>query len=327
MSVVSFFSAKGAPGATTAAMLAASLWPRPALLVDCDPAGGDVGLRLPNPQGRPLDLGRGLLSLLPVARRALGPESLAEHAQDVLGGGQVLVGVTGPEQALAGGPVWQTIADSFAAQQEFDVIVDAGRFDQRSPVLPVLLRSDLAICVLGSTLPNTFSTRGRLQALLPVLAGNGGGPRPSIVVRSTDARDSARAAEVVQGDCPDAMYLGHLAEDPTGAGIFDGRPVTRPERTLLVRSGRTVVDQILTELWRLKVLHTDPSAQPWNALTGDFAAYEPFLAGGSTTPLQSRDAPETTAVPRRSRLEERKHGQARRFGRRKPERSDQGQSR
>ena len=42
MSVIAFFSSKGAPGTTTAAMLAASLWPRPALLADCDPAGGDL---------------------------------------------------------------------------------------------------------------------------------------------------------------------------------------------------------------------------------------------------------------------------------------------
>ncbi|HVU90955.1 MAG TPA: hypothetical protein VHC23_01905, partial [Jatrophihabitans sp.] len=67
MSTVVFFSAKRAPGATTAAMLAAALWQRPAVLADCDPAGGDVALRLPAPDGRPLDVERGLLSLLPLA--------------------------------------------------------------------------------------------------------------------------------------------------------------------------------------------------------------------------------------------------------------------
>ena len=57
MSIVALFSAKGAPGTTTAAMLIASLWPRPALLADCDPAGGDIGAApARRPDGRPLDL-------------------------------------------------------------------------------------------------------------------------------------------------------------------------------------------------------------------------------------------------------------------------------
>ena len=87
-----------------------------------------------------------------------------------------------------------------------------------------------------------------------------------------------------------------------------------------MRSGRTVVDQILNEVWRLQVLHTDPAEQPWNTLTSTFAAYEPYLAGGSEA------TPETAAPPRRSRLEERKFGQSRRFGRRRAEHTDQGQS-
>ncbi len=320
MSVVTFFSAKGAPGATTAAMLAASLWPRPALLADCDPAGGDVGLRLPAPDGRPLDLNRGVLSLLPMARRTLVPEALTEHVQDVLGGGQVLVGLTGPEQAFAGGPVWETIADAFAGVRGYDVIVDAGRLHQRSPVLPLLMRSDLAICTLGTSLSNTYSTRARLHALLAVLAEGGAGPRPGIVVRSSDRRESERAAEVIRADTSDVRYFGHLAEDPAGAGIFDGRPVSRPERTVLVRSGRTVVDEVLHELARLELGRIDPAEQPWNTLTGEFAAYAPLLAP-TATPADG-DGAQPPVAPRRSRLEERKFGQTRRFRRGRSERAE-----
>src|SRR3954463_16585989 len=98
MSTVALFSAKRAPGVTTVAMLVASLWQRPAMLADCDPAGRDGALRLAGPDGPPLDVGRGLVTLHPVARRAVEPARLLDHAQPVLGGGLVLAGVGGPEQ-------------------------------------------------------------------------------------------------------------------------------------------------------------------------------------------------------------------------------------
>ena len=38
---------KGAPGVTTTAVALAAVWPRPVLLAECDPAGGDLVYRLP----------------------------------------------------------------------------------------------------------------------------------------------------------------------------------------------------------------------------------------------------------------------------------------
>ncbi len=71
MGVVTFLSAKGSPGVTTTALLAAALWPRPALLLEADPAGGDVAARVPAADGGLLDTSRGLLPLLTAARRGL----------------------------------------------------------------------------------------------------------------------------------------------------------------------------------------------------------------------------------------------------------------
>ncbi|MHB8341736.1 MAG: hypothetical protein ACYDB7_11270, partial [Mycobacteriales bacterium] len=42
MAVLELASAKGAPGASTTALALALVWPRPILLVECDPAGGDL---------------------------------------------------------------------------------------------------------------------------------------------------------------------------------------------------------------------------------------------------------------------------------------------
>lgn len=299
MNVVAFFSSKGAPGTTTAAMLAASLWPRPALLADCDPAGGDLGLRLPAPDGRPLDLSRGVLSLLPVARRGVQPDAVREHVQQVLGGGEVLVGMTGPEQAVAAGPVWSAIAGAFGALPDRDVLVDVGRLDSRSPVLPLAVGAQLAVCVLDSSLPGVYSARARLRALLPALAAaDGSGPRVGVVIRSRDERDAQDAGHVIAAEFPSVAYWGRLAEDAAGAGIFAGRTVSRPERTMLARAGAEVVGAMQDELNRLRITRTPSAEQPWNSGNGAYPA-EPYAVPGGEPAVPAQ---------RRSRSEERRLG-------------------
>jgi len=94
---------KGAPGGTTLAFLLAQalagprLGPGTCLLVECDPAGGDLapGLDLP---GIP-----GLASLALAARHGLTTEVLMAHTQSPAGapGLHVVPGVAGPEQGRA----------------------------------------------------------------------------------------------------------------------------------------------------------------------------------------------------------------------------------
>ena len=247
MSVIAFFSAKGSPGTTTAAMLTASLWPGRALLVDCDPVGGDIGLRLSDPDGHPLNLNRGMLTLLPVARRTMQPQMLLDHTQRVLGGTEVIVGLSGPEQGYAGGALWSALADAFRGLDGYDVIVDLGRIDSRSPLMPIMQQAHIAVCVTGTSVSNVFSARSRLHSLAPAVVGAGGvAPMLGVAVQApANSRDITGAVATIQQEIPGAMFVGHLATDRTGAGIFDGRPVSRPERTLLVRSARVMVENLV----------------------------------------------------------------------------------
>lgn len=246
MSVIAFFSAKGAPGVTTAAMLTASMWPRAALLVDCDPNGGDVGVRLPGVDGRPLDQDRGLLTLLPLARRGVDPRALLEHAQHVAGGGDVIVGLAGPEQAAAAEGLWTALAEGFGRLDGHEVIVDVGRLDARSPLVPIVRAADVAVCVLHASVPSVVTTRARLQTLRPALVGVGYGPQLAVLVQAAQnaQRDADGAAAAIQAAVPAVHYLGRVALDRTGAEIFDGLPVRHPERTLLVRSGVEIVTRL-----------------------------------------------------------------------------------
>ena len=301
MNAIAFFSAKGAPGTTTTAMLIASLWPRTALLADCDPYGGDVGVRLPTPDGRPLDLFRGMLSLLPVARRSLEPHTLLEHAQATLGGGDVIVGLSGPEQAAAGGPVWATLADAFAGLTDRDVVLDLGRLDARSPVLPLALSCQIVVCVVQGSLSGVFASRARLRTLMPSLVGmDGGGPTIGILVQAADRHEADSAASVFQSEFPNVAYFGHLVTDRQGARIFDGEPVTRPERTLLVRSGAQVVGALTAELDRRQ-------------FAGARRA-QPAVTAATDAPAEV-DA--VTEAPARTRSEARRAAKSKRFSRRR----------
>ena len=269
MAVVAVCSAKGSPGVTTTALLLAALWPAPVLLVDADPAGGDVALRLPGPAGRPLDAERGLLTLLPLARRGLVPDVLFQHAQLISGGTSVIAGLGGPEQAAAVGGLWDTLARAFA-ECPVDVIVDAGRAHSQSVHLPVLRRADVVVSTLRPTVAAVVHTREQLRGLGPQLRRpDGSAPRLATLIVH-DARrpeEVAEAAAAIGAELPSVEHLGHLALDSVGAGIFEGRPRSHPERTMLVRSGRAIVSALVPSLPQPapalpEPFHREPPVQP-----------------------------------------------------------------
>src|SRR5438876_11522565 len=109
MALIAIASDKGAPGVTTAALALAAVWPRPVLLAECDPAGGDLVYRFPALGGGHLDPRRRVLSLAVVARRGMQPQQVREAVQKLPGGRDVLAGVTNADQgagpALLGGPL------------------------------------------------------------------------------------------------------------------------------------------------------------------------------------------------------------------------------
>lgn len=251
MGVVAFLSAKGAPGTTTTAMLCAALWPAPVLLVDADAEGGDVALRLRREDGDPVDRSRGLLSLLPLARREMQPGILVEHAQVLRGGTEAIAGLSGPGQAGAAGHLWSNLADAFARTADRDVLVDCGRVTPQSAHLPLLQRADLIVCALRPSVSSVVHTRERLAALQPMLVGpDGHHPRVGLVVvaERPSGRDATGAGGVLERDLPGVRVFGRLAHDPQGAGVFEGYEIARPERTLLVRTGRELVAELVSAL-------------------------------------------------------------------------------
>ena len=250
MAIVSFLSAKGSPGVTTTALLAAALWPRPVLLLDADPAGGDVAARVPAAAGGLLDPDRGLLPLLTSARRGLGADDVLAQAQPVAGGTAVVCGLAAPEQAVAAAATWPTLAAAVAdlsrdrgTRTATDVVVDAGRLDARPVHLPLLRESSVVVLVLRDDVSGVLHARERLRGLATSLRRSDGLlPRLGVVVVG-DARrpDASAAAELVRGVGEWVDDFGRLPLDARGARVFDGARHARPERTALVRAGRPLV--------------------------------------------------------------------------------------
>ncbi|WGW12621.1 hypothetical protein LWF01_02305 [Saxibacter everestensis] len=248
MAVVLFTAAKGAPGVTTTAMLAASLWPRSAVLVDADPAGGDIGLRLPLADGRPVDMNRGLLTLLPLARRSLAAAALLDHSQRLLGGTDLIAGLAGPEQASAVGPLWNVLAGAFSDLPGHDVLIDAGNLHGSSVQFPLARSADLIVFVMRPRLADVIHTRSRLTALRSELVTGSSGNAPDFGVIVVAADREFREAESTFASLGEAAegarFFGAVSRDKRGIDIFNGGTVHRPERTHIVRTGRVVVDAL-----------------------------------------------------------------------------------
>ena len=247
MALISVMSAKGAPGATTASMLLANLWPAPSILVDADPLGGDVALKLPGEHG-PLDPNQGLMSLLPSARRGLEPHTVVAHAQTALGGQQVLAGLPGPEQAVAAAPLWPSLAEAFARVPGVDVFADLGQVNARSTHLAMLESSAALLCIYRPTAWSAVHTRRRLESLEDQLRDRQVRVGIACVATPAEANDVAAAAAGITGGLSWLTDYGVIARDPSTVVIYEGGEVFRPERSLLARSGHTLARRLYADL-------------------------------------------------------------------------------
>src|SRR6187402_1268995 len=194
MALVVIASAKGAPGVTTLTVALAALTPG-AIAADLDPDGGDLALRYRRQDGAPLEPELGLLSLAASLRRdqtelvtQTGP--LNEHLQVASGGLEVLLGVTGPEQAVGLGPLWAPLSRALAGTER-TVFADCGRLGPASPAMPVLMQADAVILVAKAELEELAHLRERLRFLTATLPGRYAGPARVGVVLVAKERDHA----------------------------------------------------------------------------------------------------------------------------------------
>lgn len=241
MALVALANAKGSPGVTTASMVIGALWPRQVLLAECDPAGGDVAIRMTGPQGSVLNAERGLVSLAAAGRKGLGEEVILAHSQQLDGGLDVLLGVRAPEQIGGMGGLWQPLGMALNQMQSTDVLADCGRIGPNSPQLPVIQAARLVVMVCTATGSSVAHLRERLASLAHHVDAHLG----VLLIADPKRRDAVKQVwSVLDQMSVPVQHRWHLAHDPAGAAFFDGRGQGRLDRTALIRTARDITSEM-----------------------------------------------------------------------------------
>ncbi len=291
MALIAIAADKGSPGVTTTSVALAAVWPRPVLLAECDPAGGDIVYRLPGDGGERLDSRRGLLSLAVAARRGLQPHQVWEHVQKLRGGLDVLAGVTSAEHGAGLEALWGPVGAVLAALPQADVIADCGRIGVDGPYYDFLAHAAAVVMITRATLGEVVRLRERVAAVATAVHRRGSpGARAGVVVIADHRHFNSALAEVgqaLQQARAPAIVLGGLADEPKSADLLRGEWGGKLDKSLLIRTAREIAAHLAEQL------PTD--SQPGPAPAERLAA--PSRGLGIMADRAAAEAPGPTPVP------------------------------
>lgn len=234
MSLIVLASAKGGPGVSTSALALALSWPRRALLVDADPAGGDLLAGFFRGEQA---AGQGALALTLEARRSSMEAQLWSQVLPLADPATawLLAGVSSPRQVRS--VDWPQLAATLAAlhygSDPVDVLVDLGRLrpeteatrpDSPGPE-PLLRAADLVVLVLEGTLPAVRAAQLRVEQLQAQLAGGPAGPGRVVALLVGGGRPYGQGEISAAVGVPVAAALprDHSTADTLMAGAPAGR--------------------------------------------------------------------------------------------------------
>ncbi|MDH2423949.1 hypothetical protein [Sphaerisporangium sp. TRM90804] len=238
MALIALAADKGAPGVTTAATALGAVWPRQVLLAECDPSGGDLVYRLPGVDGGVLNPGRGLLSLGAMARRGLRPEQVHEHTQKLIGGLDVLTGLTHGEQAAGLTWLWGPLGRALSALPHADVLADCGRLGAHPQMNDLLAEAELTLLLTRPSLDHVAHLRERL-------ALTGGQVGVVVIAAPRSYRASIdEVRRIVTASTKEVSFVAGLAYDPKGAELLRGQWGGRLDRSLLIRTARELAGRL-----------------------------------------------------------------------------------
>jgi hypothetical protein len=244
--LITVCSVKNAPGATTLALGLTALWPeQQAVLLECDPEGGDLAARFghhPQP---------GLTSLAAAARTEGAQVDLAEHTQQLSVGARVVLAP--PGDATAAAVQTLTYSGTEVLRQAADdqtVIVDVGRLTRGGPGVRLAAAADHVLIVAAAQLSDAMQVQTRLEWLRPELSG-----RLWLVRSGNDGYGAAELARALG-----VLVLGDMPSSRLVAGALAGRlQVPNWRRLKLAKAVRDMAITLTT-------------AQPASILPPDTAA-------------------------------------------------------
>ena len=237
MPLIALASLKASPGVTTTALALAATWPAAGrrLLVEADPAGGDLGLRL----GLPADTG--LAGLAAAARHGHEPGMAWRHARQLDGEVHLVTAPAGAEQAIAcvAALAAAGLPQELAAGPE-PALADCGRLYPGSPALAVVAAAEVTLLVIRPLISELAHLEPRARGLQEagvrlalVLAP--GGRRPAGEPAYPAEEVSATLGIPVAGTLPDdPRAAGHLTVSPGDARAARRLPLLRAAASLAV---------------------------------------------------------------------------------------------
>lgn len=226
MTSVGVFSLKGAPGVTTLSCLLAATWPVPGplVVVEADPAGGDLAGRFG------LSSTLGWSSLSAATRRSGRSAPLGPHLQHLPGGLPVLVsGGT----ADNGNPESEVVDIVERASADGLVVVDLGRrLVDSGPQDDWFRRCEVSVLVTGGATAAALHVRAHAARLVEVTSG-----RLGVLVVGSGASTSDEVAAFTG-----IRALGDVPFDPRSAAVASGASGAgrRLERSALLAAVRRV---------------------------------------------------------------------------------------
>ncbi len=242
MSLFMVASVKGSPGATTAALALAATWPRPAMLAELDPDGGDIRYRLTASDGEALDEEPALHTF--AAQVMQGPD-VRDFVQELPGGLEVLLGLPTAEHSEQIERRWAPVGALLEAATGRDVVGDCGRLHPLSPTEELFPYAAALLLVTRPTVDGVAHLRARIEAMddaPPIYV--------AVVTGHADSRSTRQVQEVLDDAGLPASVLGRIAYDPFGAGTLAGEWTDRLSRSWLMRSARDIAGKLIREVDR-----------------------------------------------------------------------------
>lgn len=266
--ILSICSDKGSPGVSTAAVALSVMWPGERVLLEADPSGGDLSLRLRTPQGENLPLDRSVTSVAADAREGLPAGALARYAQQTSLGFPVLLGPMSAEGFEPMARLWPQIAAAAHAWPG-TVIADLGRLQLRHASSPVAAASTTVLLLTrAGTSEDLFHVRQRAHELAGRLGQGPHGRSPLVVAVVAGSRAAhGRVAQVQQALAAQATtstvpVAGFIAQDEKAAeSLRDGMVTKRLLGSDLLKSARELAQTVTNWFPEVVGMPTPPMAQ------------------------------------------------------------------
>jgi hypothetical protein len=220
---------KGSPGASTVALLLAAGNPAISVVVEVDPAGGDVAPRLFAATGHVQPPAANLLTLASAARHAgADPGLVGAHAAMTPLGVPLVAGLAIADQQAGLGALWPVLATALAASER-PIVADLGRVWSAHPALAVAAAARHVVIVVRPALEELLRLRDRARQLLAVCGGDASRLTVAVVgPAKAAARDQAAVAKLLAEAGVLGVRVGWVCAHPKElAAFWRGQPNRR----------------------------------------------------------------------------------------------------